>query len=122
MRCDRLARVRIPAILLPPKPRLQGLIVGRLQTLHRKILLENSNANIDFDSLCNLLSSLGFDLRIKGSHHVFTRSNVAEIISLQPKGGKAKTYQVRQVRQIFRKYRIEPDDAGVAEAGLEYVS
>ena len=84
--------------------------MGRLRKLHQKILMEETGDNIEFRSLCNLLLGLGFDLRIKGSHHVFTRSGIAEIISLQPKGGKAKVYQVRQVRGIFLKYRIGVQD------------
>jgi len=84
--------------------------VGRLRKLHQKILTEETGDNIEFRSLCNLLPGLGFDLLIKGSHHVFTRSDIAEIISLQPKGGKAKVYQVRQVRGIFLQYRIGVQD------------
>ena len=80
--------------------------MGNLRKLHQKILMEEPGANIAFHSLCNLLLRLGFDLRMKGSHHVFTRADVTEIISLQPRNGKAKIYQVRQIREIFRKYRI----------------
>lgn len=84
--------------------------MGRLRKLHQKILMEDTGDNIEFRALCSLLSGLGFDLRIKGSHHVFTRSDITEIISLQPKGGKAKVNQVRQVRGIFLKYRIGVQD------------
>ena len=84
--------------------------MGRLRKLHQKILTEAAADSIEFRLLCNLLLGLGFDLRIKGSHHVFTRSDIAEIISLQPKGSKAKVYQVRQVRGIFLKYRIGVQD------------
>jgi hypothetical protein len=35
---------------------------------------------------------------------------VAEILNLQPKGSKAKPYQVRQVRSILVKYRLGETD------------
>lgn len=84
--------------------------MGKLHKLHQKILAEEIDANIEFRALCNLLLRLGFDLRIKGSHHVFARSDIAEIISLQPNGNKAKVYQVRQIRGLFLKYRIGVQD------------
>jgi hypothetical protein len=40
--------------------------------LLNKILLGNADANIPFDQLCQLLKKLGFDERIRGSHHIFT--------------------------------------------------
>jgi transposase len=54
-----------------------------------------------------LLLSLGFSERIKGNHHIFTRNDVIEIINLQPlKDGKAKAYQVKQVRNLILKYKL----------------
>jgi hypothetical protein len=50
---------------------------------------------------------MGFQERIRGSHHIFTKEGVEEILNLQPKdGGKGKSYQVKQVRQIIIKYRL----------------
>ena len=50
---------------------------------------------------------MGFAERIKGDYHIFTRENVIEIINLQPlRDGKAKPYQVKQVRNIFVKYKL----------------
>ncbi len=63
-----------------------------------RILSGTSDANIRFGELRGLLLRLGFEERIKGSHHIFTRSNVAEILNLQPRGSLAKPYQVKQVR------------------------
>ena len=70
------------------------------------ILSGRSDANVDFKDLLRLLRSLGFDERIRGSHHIFTRSGVLEILNLQPKGAKAKVYQVRQVRGVILKYKL----------------
>jgi predicted RNA binding protein YcfA (HicA-like mRNA interferase family) len=53
--------------------------------LLNKILLGNADANIPFDQLCQLLKKLGFDERIRGSHHIFTQAEIEEILNLQPK-------------------------------------
>lgn len=72
-----------------------------------RILRGASDANIPFDGMRSLLRSLGFQERIRGSHHIFTKEGVEEILNLQPKdGGKAKPYQVKQVRQVILKYRL----------------
>lgn len=65
-----------------------------------------SDANIDFDDLCGLLGHLGFTLRVRGSHHVFSKPGVSERINLQRDGARAKPYQVRQVRSIIVKYHL----------------
>lgn len=71
-----------------------------------QVLRGTADANIPFDRLCSLLRRLGFDERTRGSHHIFTRPGVVEILNLQPKAGKAKPYQVRQVRTVILKYRL----------------
>ncbi len=61
-----------------------------------------------------MLLHLGFAERIRGDHHIFTKANVAEILNLQPKGAKAKPYQVKQVRNLLVKYKLGgQDDAQV---------
>ena len=66
-----------------------------------------SDKNIRFSDLRKLVILLGFDERVKGDHHIFSRSGVMEIINLQPLAdGKAKAYQVRQVRNIILKYKL----------------
>ncbi len=70
------------------------------------ILRGTSDANILFAGVRNLLLRLGFQERIKGSHHIFWKDGVAEIVNLQPKGSKAKPYQVKQVRAILLKYKL----------------
>lgn len=71
-----------------------------------RILRGTSDANISFSELCLLLRRLGFNERIRGSHHIFTREGVEEILNLQPKGRQAKPYQVKQVRRVILKYRL----------------
>jgi predicted RNA binding protein YcfA (HicA-like mRNA interferase family) len=71
-----------------------------------QVLRGSSDANIRFSELRGLLSRLGFAERIKGSHHIFTREGVAEILNLQPRNSLAKPYQVKQVRRILIRYKL----------------
>jgi hypothetical protein len=57
-----------------------------------------------------LLNALGFAERIKGGHHIFSRADIEEILNLQPVGSDAKSYQVRQVRDILIKYNLKVAD------------
>jgi len=72
--------------------------------VYMHIMLRRGDANVSFFDLCALLKHFGFLLRIKGDHHIFCMNNVDEILNLQPKGKKAKAYQVKQVRSVFLKY------------------
>ncbi|MCH7559564.1 MAG: type II toxin-antitoxin system HicA family toxin [Planctomycetes bacterium] len=75
--------------------------MGKYSELRDKILAGSADGNIEFAPLCQLLVRLGFDERMKGSHHIFIRHGVAEIINLQPKGNTGKPYQVKQIRSIL---------------------
>jgi hypothetical protein len=80
--------------------------MSRYEKVLHQILAGTSDANIAFDDLCQLLIRMGFDSRIRGSHHVFFREGVLERINLQKDGNKAKRYQVRQVRSILLYYNL----------------
>lgn len=80
--------------------------MSKSQKLLSKVLSGTSDANITFDELCHLLSSLGFKERIRGSHHIFTKNGIEEILNLQPQGNQAKNYQVKQVRNVMVKYKL----------------
>jgi hypothetical protein len=73
----------------------------------------SADANISFAGLCQLLRRLGFDERIRGSHHIFTKDGIEEILNLQPKGANAKPYQVKQMRNVILKYKLGGDDEPV---------
>ena len=84
--------------------------MSRRDKLLVKILLGTSDANIPFEALCQLLGNLGFEERIQGSHHIFSKEGVEEILNLQPKQGKAKVYQVKQVRNVILNYQLGGQD------------
>lgn len=87
--------------------------MGRYAKLLLRVLRGTSDANIGFEDLRGLLGWLGFEERVRGSHHIFTKAEVAEILNLQSRGDSAKPYQVKQVRQVILKYRL--GDAGDEE-------
>jgi hypothetical protein len=80
--------------------------VAKHDDLLARILRGASDANIPFDDLRQLLRRLGFEERIRGSHHVFRKAGVEEKINLQRDDGKAKAYQVRQVRAVILKHKL----------------
>lgn len=82
-------------------------------TRHGKFLLRllsgSADQSLRFDELRALLRRLGFTERHRGgSHHIFTRDGVVEILNLQPRGGggEAKAYQVKQVRELILRYQL----------------
>ncbi len=88
-------------------------------TRHVKLLARLLSGTADqafaFADLCAVLRRLGFDERQRGgSHHIFSRDGVPEILNLQPQGGgQAKAYQVRQARDLIFRYELAglPADA-----------
>ncbi|OGW33438.1 MAG: toxin HicA [Nitrospirae bacterium GWC2_56_14] len=76
------------------------------QKLLERVLSGASDTNIDFDEMCQLMRTLGFQERIRGSHHVFSKDGVEEILNVQPRGAQAKPYQVKQVRSVIVKYKL----------------
>ena len=66
-----------------------------------------SDTNVDFDELVGMLLWLGFEERTRGSHHIFRRQGIRELINLQREGSKAKVYQVRQARQVLLRYGLQ---------------
>jgi hypothetical protein len=68
----------------------------RFEKVRQRIMDGKSDANINFEDLRNFLINLGFEERIKGSHHSFHKTGIIEKPNLQRDGSKAKSYQVRQ--------------------------
>ena len=80
--------------------------MGKHEKLYQHILLRRSDASVSFDGMCALLKRLGFEERIRGGHHVYTMNGVEEILNLQPRMGKGKPYQVKQVRDVILRYNL----------------
>ena len=80
--------------------------MGKQEKTLLKVLSGTVDANINFQDLCHLLEYLGFEKRIRGSHYIFTKKEVLEILNIQSKQGKAKPYQVKQIRKVITEYGI----------------
>jgi predicted RNA binding protein YcfA (HicA-like mRNA interferase family) len=85
--------------------------MARAHKILEQILRGDADANIPFSSMVQLLRQLGFHERIKGSHHIFSREGITEILNLQRQGNKCKPYQVKQVRNVILNYSL----AGAAD-------
>lgn len=85
--------------------------MSKFEKLVIKLLSGSADKNFDFDDLVKILTSLGFEMRnTGGSHHIFYKTGIEEIINIQPKNNKAKPYQVKQVREIIVNYKLWQDE------------
>jgi len=74
-------------------------------------LLDGQVTNVAFADLVRLLLALGFqEVGGKGSHRVFARPGVTDLVNLQEDGGQAKSYQARQVASLARRYALKVED------------
>jgi predicted RNA binding protein YcfA (HicA-like mRNA interferase family) len=83
-----------------------GTKLGKRGKLIYKIISGVYDNNILFDEMCNLLYYFGFSLRVKGSHYIFYKDDIEEIINIQSMNGKIKMYQVKHIRDIIIKYNL----------------
>lgn len=69
--------------------------------------LKDHAKHIRFDLLCTAAEKFGFICRGgKGSHRIFVRDDVREMLNFQDVGGKAKPYQVKQLCKIIENYSL----------------
>ena len=80
--------------------------MSQYEKLLLALLSGTRDKNFQFADLQRILDGLKFILRVRGDYFIYTRSDVDEIINIQPVGSKAKPYQVRQVREIVLKYKM----------------
>lgn len=76
------------------------------QKVYNDVMSGKSDNNIRFTDFRNLILSFGFRERIKGDHYIYKNDDMIERIVIQPKGSKAKPYQVKQVRKLLKKYEL----------------
>ena len=66
------------------------------------------DADFSFDRLCALLITLGYFMRRAKGRHVILQRETSYLHLQATAGGKAKAYQVRQVRQELQKLNLTP--------------
>lgn len=58
-----------------------------------------------------LVEGCGFELvRVRGSHRIYRHPEIIEKLNLQPVGGEAKPYQIRQFLALVEKYHLRPEE------------
>lgn len=63
--------------------------------------------NVRFSDFVGLVESFGFRLsRTSGSHHIFVRSGVTELLNLQNVGGEVKPYPIQQWLRLVERYNL----------------
>ena len=79
---------------------------------HKLLLLILDNPrNVRFADLTRVVEGFGFRLdRVSGSHHIYKRADVEQLINLQNVGGMAKNYQVKQFLEIVEEYDLRLTD------------
>ena len=67
--------------------------------------LKGRVTDVRFEELCQAAESFGFKFKGgKGSHRIFVREGIKELLNFQDVRGKAKPYQVRQFIKLIEKY------------------
>lgn len=67
--------------------------------------------NVDFADAQRLAEALGFqELRVVGSHHIYARPGVPELVNLQERRGQAKPYQLHQLAALARRYNLQVEE------------
>lgn len=86
--------------------------MSKKEKLLLKLLTGNADANFDLNELVSILERLGFEERKTGSsHRIFSAKGVEGILNLQKtKDGKAKPYQVKQVRDFLINNQLIDSD------------
>lgn len=57
--------------------------------------------------MVNLIEGFGFQLsRTDGSHHIFSRPDIPELVNIQSVKGQVKPYQIRQFLKLVEKYDL----------------
>ena len=73
--------------------------------------IKRNPKNIRFQRICKVAEAFGFIMRKgKGSHYIFVRPGVEELLNFQNVKGKAKPYQVKQLIKIIEKYGLLEED------------
>jgi len=63
--------------------------------------------NVGFAEFCRLIEAHGFRLRrVSGSHYIYSHPTVPRPLSLQPRQGEAKPYQISQFLELVEEYGL----------------
>lgn len=81
--------------------------MSQYEKIRSDVLSGKCDKNISEADMKFFLSKIGAThKRTAGSHIQYTIDNIPELINIQPKNGKIKPYQVKEIRNIVNKYRL----------------
>ena len=86
--------------------------MNKFQKLYQSII-EDKKTDISFKDFQYYIEHLGFTHRnTKCYHFIYHMNDIpdSDRICIQPKNGKAKDYQVKQIRNIVTKYGLGDDN------------
>jgi hypothetical protein len=66
------------------------------------------DADFSFNQLCSLLIDVGYTMRKAGGSHVIFQQGESFLNLQAAPGGKAKAYQIRQIRQELPNLNLKP--------------
>ena len=72
--------------------------MSKFAKLKLKIL---NGKNVSYEDAENLLFHLGFDLKVRGSHHVFRKSGYPKTISLKRRS-QLIAYQIEDLQEVIK--------------------
>jgi predicted RNA binding protein YcfA (HicA-like mRNA interferase family) len=83
--------------------------MARDEKIFEQIL--DARGSIAFRDLERVLRKLGFELaRTRGSHHIYRHPKVPRHLNIQPVGGEAKLYQIKQLRDMIEEFNLKIQD------------
>ena len=80
-------------------------LMGKAEKLFSKV--NNNPQDVRCGEVCKLAEFFGFEYKGgKGSHKVYSRKGIPEILNFQNVKGRAKPYQVRLFLKIIEDYNL----------------
>ena len=84
------------ASAMPNGPKIRAALLDPAKDYHHR-----------FGDVVFFLERTGWKKRTTGGYHIFTRPGLPVLINLQPeKSGRAKAYQIRQVRTVLITHNL----------------
>jgi len=76
--------------------------------IYESVISGTADNNIKYTDFQNLIIDLGFEFkRQRGSHTMYYHNGINAFMNIQKDGGKAKAYQVEQLRSIILKNNLQ---------------
>ena len=84
--------------------------MATIEKIYQSILNGAQDKNIKFKDLQKLLAALGFEQKENnGDHFIYNYPGIKKLINIQPvkkDHSKAKSYQIRQIRNFLKQHNI----------------